>query len=209
MFTKEALKSTIKQLTGLSRPAKRAVQERVVKRKAGTTRFKDDGLIPNNPNLPFVHYRSVVNLRGADDPAALFEVLFEANGWSGAWRNGIYDYVHYHPRTHEVLGLAAGKARVQFAGPTGKILSLKAGDVVVLPAGTGHQALSASKNLLVVGAYPARGKYDEFESSIQEHGRALRMIPKVPLPTKDPVYGAQGSLRKVWSRRGKRTKSRG
>ena len=51
-------------------------------------------------------------LAGLRDPAAMFERLFETNGWGGSWRNGIYDYVHYHPRTHEVLGIARGRARV-------------------------------------------------------------------------------------------------
>jgi uncharacterized protein YjlB len=209
MYAKEAIKSTIKRLTGVGRPSKREVSKRVAQRKPSAKRFDDDGLIPNNPELEFIHYRSAVNTRGTDDPAGLFEVLFEKNGWSGAWRNGIYDYVHYHPRTHEVLGLAVGKARVQFGGPKGKVLALKTGDVVVLPAGTGHQALSASKDLLVVGAYPAKGKYDEYEGSPKEHGLALRMIPKVPLPPKDPVYGTKGGLKNIWSRRRKRAKSYG
>src|SRR5947209_6804346 len=90
-------------------------------------------------------------------------------------------------RTFERLtGIARGKARVRFGGDKGKTTALKAGDVVVLPAGTGHQALSASKDLIVVGAYPPQGEYEEYEGSVSEHGRALRMIPKVPLPKKDP-----------------------
>src|SRR5262249_7352803 len=50
-------------------------------------------------------------------------------------RNGIYNYAHYHSRTHEVLGVARGHARVRFGGERGKELRLKVGDVVVLPAG--------------------------------------------------------------------------
>jgi len=98
--------------------------------------------------------------------------------------------VHDHPRTHEVLGIARGSGRVQFGGPKGKTMMLKAGDVVILPAGTGHRALSTSKDLLVIGAYPARGKYDEYEGSTREHDKALLMIPKVALPSKDPVLCA-------------------
>ena len=44
-------------------------------------------------------------------------------------------------------------------------------------------------------------QYDEYEGSLSEHGRALRMIPKVPLPKKDPVYGADGPLRRLWARK--------
>src|SRR3954447_5901098 len=175
----ETLKRTVERVTGLGRPTRSEARTMVRKRKAWPYRFKDDGSIPNNPTLPFVHYRSVVDLSEAQDPAAVFEQLFEANGWSGAWRNGVYDYVHYHPRTHEVLGIARGHARVQFGGKRGRTFQLKAGDVVILPAGTGHRALSASKDLLVVGAYPPAGKYEEYEGSADEHDRAIRLIPHV------------------------------
>ena len=136
-------------------------------------RFADDGVIPNS-QLPLLVYRGAI--APERDAASRFEELFAANGWSGSWRNGIYDYVHYHPRTHEVLGVARGEARVRFGGKHGKIVRLKAGDVAVLPAGTGHQAVTASKDLLVVGAYPASGEYDEYEGNPEEHARALRSI---------------------------------
>jgi uncharacterized protein YjlB len=89
----------------------------------------------------FVIYKSAVRLPEALDPAAVFEDLFESNGWGGSWRDGIYDYAHYHSRIHEVLGIARGSGRVQFGGPKGRTLVLKAGDVAILPAGMGHQCL--------------------------------------------------------------------
>ena len=131
------------------------------------------------------------------DPAAVFEELFESNGWGDSWRNGIYDYVHYHSRIHEVLGIARGEGKVQFGGHLGRTLKVKAGDVAILPAGTGHQCLSASKDFLVIGAYPPSGKYDECTSS-EDHERALSAIPKVGRPRKDPVYGTKGPLLKAW-----------
>ena len=115
------------------------------------------------------------------------------------WRDGIYDYVHYHSRIHEVLGIALGKGRVRFGGSKGRIFTLKAGDVAILPAGTGHQRLSADEDFLVVGAYPPVGTYDEC-TEIEDRPRALKAIPKVPGPRKDPVYGRDGPLLKLWKK---------
>jgi uncharacterized protein YjlB len=78
------------------------------------------------------------------------------------------------------------------------VLNVKAGDVAILPAGTGHQCLKASKDFLVVGAYPPSGTYDECRGTRAEHERALKTIPKVARPKKDPVYGRTGALLALW-----------
>jgi uncharacterized protein YjlB len=197
----EDVKEEIEKVTGWKRPSRGDLSNAVKSRKPNPFRFKDDGVVPNNPRLPFILYRSPVNLADDFDPAAVFEELFARNGWRNSWRNGIYDYAHYHSRTHEVLGVARGHARVRFGGERGKALHLKAGDVVVLPAGTGHQRLAASKDLLVVGAYPPFGSYDECRACPADHDRALTTIPKVALPRKDPVYGRDGPLTHLWRRR--------
>jgi len=160
-------------------------------RKPHRVRFKDDGLVPNHSRWPLIIYRNAVALDDRQDPAAVIEDLFEANGWGDTWRDGIYDYVHYHSRIHEVLGIARGKGRVRFGGKKGRIFTLKAGDVAIVPAGTGHQCLSADDEFLVIGAYPPTGTYDEC-TTVEERPRALKTIPKVPVPRKDPVYGAGG-----------------
>jgi uncharacterized protein YjlB len=87
---------------------------------------------------------------------------------------------------------------VRFGGSRGRRLDLKVGDVAILPAGTGHQCLRASRDFLVVGAYPANGTYDECRTSSKEREKALRTIPKVGPPRKDPVYGAKGPLLRTW-----------
>jgi uncharacterized protein YjlB len=126
------------------------------------------------------------------------EDLFESNGWADSWRDGIYDYLHYHSRIHEVLGIARGSAKVRLGGDRGRTLKLRAGDVVILPAGTGHQCLAASKDFLVVGAYPASGTYDECRPSNRQHEQSVKSVEKVKRPRKDPVFGAEGPLLKAW-----------
>lgn len=163
-----------------------------------TFRFADDGLVPNHPRWPMLVYSEVVELADSADPASVFEALFGSNGWGGSWRNGVFPYVHYHSRIHEVLGIARGSAEVRFGGDKGKVLQVKAGDVAILPAGTGHQRLSSSADLLVVGAYPPSGTYDLCTSAGQ-HDAALRTIPGVARPEKDPVYGGDGPLLKAWN----------
>jgi uncharacterized protein YjlB len=195
----EAFKKLTEKVTGWSRPKRSALDKLIRPRKPHLFRFKDDNLIPNHPTFPLIVYRGVVGFSDAFDPAAVFEELFQKNGWGDSWRDGIYDYVHYHSRIHEVLGIARGSGKVQFGGKRGRTLTLKVGDVAILPAGTGHQCLSASKDFLVIGAYPPTGKYDEC-TDIEDHKRAVKTIPKVVLPRKDPVYGTTGPLKAKWRR---------
>jgi uncharacterized protein YjlB len=193
----ETLKKVTEKETGIARPSRDQIKRLVRLRKANVSKFKDDGVIPNNARWPLVLYRGAVALPDNLDPAAIMEDLFGENDWGDSWRDGIYDYVHYHSRIHEVLGIARGNGTVRFGGNNGRTLQLKAGDVAILPAGTGHQCLSASANFLVVGAYPPSGTYDECTKS-EEHARALKTIPKVGRPRKDPVYGSKGPLLSSW-----------
>jgi len=163
-----------------------------------THQFTDDGLIPNNPSLPLVFYRGGVDLSGSPDPEKVIERTFGKNGWRDIWRNGIYPYVHYHSMIHEVMGVARGRAFVRFGGENGEVLEIAPGDVVVLPAGTGHQCLNQSADLVVVGAYPPRGTYSLCRATKAEHRRALAAIADVPLPDTDPAFGPKGPLLTLW-----------
>jgi uncharacterized protein YjlB len=161
--------------------------------------FADDGAIPNNPKLPMLFYKNGIDLSGTAEPEARIEQLFVANGWGrGSWRNGIFPFVHYHSMIHEVLAIARGRASVQFGGPRGETVEVGPGDVALLPAGTGHQRLKSSPDLLVIGSYPPGGDYDLCRSSKTEHDKALASIPRVPLPQSDPVLGPNGPLSRHW-----------
>jgi uncharacterized protein YjlB len=155
--------------------------------------FDDDGEIPNNPKLPVLIYAKANELHG--DPAVAMEHLFGKNGWPPQWRNGIYDYHHYHSNAHEVLGIAKGHVKVRLGGENGRDFDLEAGDVVLLPAGTGHKRLAASDDLLVIGAYPpGQEDYDVLRGKSSERPKALKTIVRVPMPESDPVHGAEGPL---------------
>ena len=69
---------------------------------------------------------------------------------------------------------------------------------IILPAGTGHQCRAASKDFLVVGAYPRSGTYDECRPTAEDHERSVKSVEKVKRPGKDPVFGARGQLLKLW-----------
>src|SRR5262249_40627551 len=161
-------------------------------------KFADDGSIPNNPSLPVLLYRGAIDLSGTSNPEEAVEAVFAHNTWGDMWRNGIYPHVHYHSKIHESLGIARGRAKVRLGGAQGRDLDVAAGDAVVLPAGTGHQCLWASPELVVVGAYPRTGRYGLCRGSKAEHDKALVSIPKVPMPQTDPVYGDDGPLRRLW-----------
>ncbi len=160
--------------------------------------FADDGLVPNN-RLPLLVYAGAIKL-DRDDPAASIENVFGANGWGDMWRNGVYDYLHYHATVHEALGIAGGTVRVRFGGDEGKELELRPGDVAILPAGTGHQCISASDDFCVVGAYPPGPKMQITRPTRENYVKALQTIPLVPLPATDPVRGADGPLIRLWRR---------
>lgn len=192
----EDVKSIAERVSGIARPFIGDIAVRV--RKPQLFRFSDDGQTPNNPSLPFVHYRTPVVLDPAFDPAAIFESLFAAHHWTGSWRDGVYDFLHFHTHAHEVLGIARGHVRVRFGGKAGRIIALKAGDVAILPAGTGHKRVSQSKDLLVVGAYPTGSLYDQPRPADIDHATAVRDITRVKLPKSDPVYGPDGPLMTLW-----------
>ena len=160
--------------------------------------FEGDDETPNNPRLPLVVYRGVVPDQAAGDAAGWFEQKFAANGWSDGWRNGIYPFLHFHTGTHEVLGIARGRATVEFGGAKGRPLAVAAGDVVVLPAGTGHKRLDASADLMVVGAYPRNGQFDQKRPGQVDRETARRSVAAVPLPDRDPVFGTSGPVIELW-----------
>jgi uncharacterized protein YjlB len=158
-----------------------------------TYTFEDAGGIPNS-RLPVLVYHDVDGARDAGD----CEALFDRNGWFGGWVDGIFAFHHFHSTAHEALGIVAGSATVILGGPSGRRFSVRTGDVLVLPAGTGHCNAGSSDDLLVVGAYPNGMRWDLRRGDPAERDEVLANIGAVPLPDDDPVRGPDGPLTELW-----------
>lgn len=153
----------------------------------------DGGGVPNS-RLPVLVYRDVAGARDARGCAE----LFASHGWRGAWVDGIFTFHHFHSTAHEVLGIVGGTASVILGGPGGRRVEVERGDVLVLPAGTGHRNAGASADLVVVGAYPYGMWCDLRRGDPAEREEVLAAIAAVPLPGADPVGGAGGPLAELW-----------
>jgi uncharacterized protein YjlB len=155
------------------------------------------GAVPNHSRWPLLVYPGAVAIAGAD-PAAVFEDLFDRNGWPAAWRNGVYPFHHFHCNAHEALGVYSGEVTVEFGGDGGVVITARPGDVIVLPAGTGHKKLSSHGQLGIVGAYPAGQHPDMCTPLASNLKRSAAAVARVALPQRDPVYGESGPLRTHW-----------
>lgn len=158
-----------------------------------TIMLDDDGQIPNNQNFPVIIYKAAFK----EQPGEI-EAAFNRHQWTGSWTGGVYDYHHYHSNTHEVLGVKAGEATVLIGGDQGERFEISQGDVILLPAGTGHKKIESSPDFEVVGAYPGGTSPNMKKKDPSDRVQALAEINNVPVPQMDPVYGEEGPMLSEW-----------
>ena len=143
---------------------------------------------PNHMILPVIVYQT---------EETDFESIFKENGWKSIWTNGVFDYHHFHPNQHEVLGVKQGDALLMIGGEHGQRIEVKRGDVLLLPAGYGHKRLEQSDDFKVVGAYPDDRNVDTL-TAYEDINKMNSIINAVALPATDPVYGNTGPMFKEW-----------
>lgn len=150
--------------------------------------------VPNNPDLPVVILRGA--MAGLD--AGQIRDRMETNGWGGTWTWTVFDYHHYHPDAHEALCVASGGAELTLGGPEGEAVTVRAGDCLILPAGTGHKLNASSDDFRICGAYPPG--QEDFETRRAEDGigNSRARIAKVALPKTDPTSGDASPLLQHW-----------
>jgi uncharacterized protein YjlB len=159
--------------------------------------FEDDGSIPSNPKLPLLFYTGAFDADAVSPE--LIEDTFHANEWDNGWRASVFPFPHYHAEAHEALGCFIGSATLRLGGTKGIEQNVQPGDVVVIPAGVGHENLESTSDFTMVGAYPPGQSPDLQRGEPSERPWALESMAKVPLPIADPIYGKDGPLMKVWA----------
>jgi len=188
--------STLGATAALIETKARATELKLNKPRVVAHLIKDAVTIPNS-RLPLLIYQGALDLP-KDDPASAIEALLHQHQWGNDWRNGIFTYHHYHSTAHEALFVYSGSCKVQVGGEGGRIETVNAGDVIIIPAGVGHKNLGQSSDFHVVGAYPPQQNVDMNYGKPGERPRVDENIARLTLPPMDPVFGKTGPLLDHW-----------
>ena len=116
------------------------------------------------------------------------------------WRFTMYSFDHFHSTSHEVLGIAAGKAKLSFGhlkNPKRVEEVVQKGDVIIMPAGVSHRILEdVDGGFSMVGCYPTGCNWDMCYGKSGEEKKIDR-IKDVAWFKRDPVYGDSGPTLEV------------
>ena len=152
-----------------------------------------------NSTLPVLIYKNACSLPGQKNKSAeIIRQIFLKHNWTNSWKNGIYNFHHYHSTTHECMGVCSGKTKIILGGPNVRRMELATGDIIIIPAGVAHKCSSFSKDFLCVGAYPQGKDYDINLGRPAELEKAAAHINKLGIPRQDPLYGKKGFLQSFW-----------
>jgi len=157
--------------------------------------FRGNGRVPNS-HLPLLIYRNVI--RG---DAATMEAIMRRNRWMPAWHahHGMWPRHHFHTEAHEIICVRRGVHVAKFGGHDGIVGEVRAGDVIVIPAGVGHCGLEISDDLDLTGGFPDGSGLVDFRMGFpEEYAELCRRAREVPLMDCDPFFGVKGPLVAIW-----------
>lgn len=104
-----------------------------------------------------------------------------------------YDFSHFHSTSHEVLGIAHGRAKLCFGheeNPHRIEEIVSQGDVILIPAGVSHRLLEdMDGGFQMVGCYPIGYNWDMCETGDDSKTEMIRSLEWFD---RDPVYGDEG-----------------
>lgn len=158
--------------------------------------IKDDGVFPGS-KFPVLFYKNVLKLPFLF-PSAAIRGIFGKHDWTNNWRAGIFTYRHYHSNTHEAIGVVKGETVLELGGEEDVCLTIRKGDVVIIPAGVAHKNLGKENDVICVGGYPDGRAYNTKYGKAGERPEADKQIAAIPLPETDPVFGKNGPLVRIW-----------
>lgn len=174
---------------------------RVGRKKVESYYFQNDGLVPNS-KLPVLIYRNAVDffgIVGVEQSKEKLSKVVSKNQWYLDWVASIYRRLHYHSTAHEALVILCGRSSLRLGGNRfGIIRKVTPGDVVLIPAGVGHQRMESTDDFMVFGLYPKGQKWDLQWGWRREFNNSLQRIRKVLLPAADPFFGKNGPLKQYW-----------
>ncbi|KAL4966052.1 cupin domain-containing protein [Aspergillus stella-maris] len=158
---------------------------------------------PNNP-LPVLHYKNVLPKPRTEEAVTEF---LTANKWEkrGTW--GAVWISHFHPNSHECYGVFQGSSTLLLGAAgedetddVGLRVTVHMGDVIVLPAGTGHSSVESTGDYRYIGVYPEgcpRWR-NEFGKTRIDERTFSNEVAGVGYAKEDPVYGKDGPLMQLW-----------
>ncbi|KXL49514.1 hypothetical protein M433DRAFT_75170 [Acidomyces richmondensis BFW] len=153
-------------------------------------------LIPNTSiqHKPLLIYRSVF-IPATASASHIEQHLRDVGVVVPQWRYTMYSTSHFHSTSHEVLGIADGRARLCFGhedNPEKVEEIVSKGDLVIIPAGVSHRLLhDIEGGFEMVGCYPKGYNWDMCYGKNGERTK-VENIKNLPWFTKDPVYGHEG-----------------
>jgi uncharacterized protein YjlB len=150
----------------------------------------DDGTFPNNDKYPVLIYQDAYH--GSSKEAT--KCMERDREWTSPWTWGIFSYHHYHSTAWELLVCIRGTASVRMGGPSGPTLSIRRGDLILIPPGISHQQIQDEDGFALLGSYPLKDCSASWTGSVDTlNGPPTKIqrdnIRACPVPGKDPIFG--------------------